>query len=162
MDTPNTPPSGFRPPLEQLSIYVPRDGALDYVAPASVIVGSPAPDDSDRLVVDFEGNTVHPAPEDKPRHEVVLQRLLSASGRHIEEYPTVARACVPVDDLTEVAVWRFAPNTLEVNDAEELDAWLAPLAATSSLFAAAVMHDRNARQFATWALTRPFGWKSHH
>jgi hypothetical protein len=100
----------------ELTVYVPRAGAELGIAPGSAIVGELA--DDGRVLIHYEGNLYggHPRFED---------RLLHAHGRHVVQYPTVARSLVAPHEI--VAVGSYAPDRdpkFVIDEPQLLDAWM--------------------------------------
>lgn len=102
-----------------LDIYVPGGVAAALIKPRSAIVGRPH---GDRILVDFEGGL-----HGSETHRTFSGRLVSAAGRHITRYPTVARAAYPPEALIRVGLYDSAGERIERIDAPGVLAhWLAP------------------------------------
>lgn len=101
-----------------LTVYVPAaDSALRRtLLPGSALVGSLS--NGRRIMVDFEGDKY--GSQGLRTYE---QKLLHASGRHVERYPTVARAFVESGDLIEVGTYDVHQRTLTVTDPQALKGW---------------------------------------
>lgn len=105
----------------RLTIYVPVLGQLPTILPRSAIVGPDHAKDG-YITIDFEG-ALHAS----EAHATYEGRLVSAAGRHLQNYPTVARMSVPEDDLCPVGLYDGAAQRIERIDAREtLARWLAP------------------------------------
>jgi hypothetical protein len=117
----------------ELTMYVPKPGApiAATIDPGSGIVGSgrmrsrfKEDNTCPRICIDYEGNRNHAANivtwEDKVFH---------AAGRHIAQYPTIARAWPRGEDLIEVGMFRCEDNwknpVYGITNPEALDAWKA-------------------------------------
>lgn len=100
-----------------LTVYVPTtDSSLRRtLLPGSALVGSP---NGHRCLVDFEGNRYG-----SQNLRTYQQRLLHAAGRHVERYPTVARAFVQRSELIEIGTYDVYQRTLTVTDPTELRGW---------------------------------------
>lgn len=86
----------------KLTIYVPSPGGRvsQYVAPGSGIVGVADEKRPDRVRIWYEGNLY-----DAENMRTYKDRLMHAADRAATNYPTVARATVPKDDLIAVGVY---------------------------------------------------------
>ncbi|BCB22300.1 hypothetical protein [Bosea sp. ANAM02] len=103
-----------------IGIYVPRPGspAETMIRPHSAVVAT-IEDGADMASCFFEGN-VHGAQNLRSFHD----RLVVAAGRLTCDYPTTARALVPVGDLIKVA--SYDPRFLavrDVTDGKRLSDW---------------------------------------
>lgn len=83
-----------------LTVYVPAASALPLILHGSGIVGSPAPEGNGRVRIDFEGDKY-----DSASIVTFADKVLIAAGRHVENYPTVARMHVRPTDLYAVATF---------------------------------------------------------
>lgn len=104
--------------MTELTVYVPTDALQAFVgiAPGSAIVGSP---EGERIRIDYEG--------DLYRRECMrgyATRLLHAAGRHVERYPTVARALVDPGDLRAIGEYVVEDERLTLDDEDLLCRWL--------------------------------------
>ena len=110
----------------ELKIYVPKpnqppeeQGWLSRILPGSGIVGS---SQCRGIRIDYEGNRNHACNiktwEDKVFH---------AAGRHVTNYPTIARALVTEENVIEVGVFRCEDNwknpSYEITNPEVLNQW---------------------------------------
>lgn len=103
-----------------IGIYVPRPGSTTeaMIHPRSAVVAT-IEDGADMTTCFFEGN-IHGAQNLGSFHD----KLVVAAGRLTTDYPTTARAVVPVDDLIRVA--SYDPRFLairEITDGQRLSAW---------------------------------------
>lgn len=107
----------------ELRIYVPAPGTFmrRWIIPGSGIVGRPR---GSQVLIDYEGRKYNPV-NIKTWEDMVFH----AAGRHISEYPTVARALVQEEELTPVGWFRcqddWKQKTYEIEDAAALEAWQA-------------------------------------
>jgi len=112
------PADYFRP----VPIYVPVKPWAERpfgIVRGSAIVGLPAPNQADdMLVVYYEGN-VH---GDNYFSRFAI-RCLHAHGRLAQRYPTVAKANLPVHSLTQVGVWHPREKVVELLDVDLLAEW---------------------------------------
>lgn len=100
------------------TVYVPRPGRPTHIAPGSGIVGvanDGLPDG--QTLVYFEGGLYSTQP--RPYEDLVYH----AADRMAVEYPTIARAVLPTDDLIQVGYFDYAKVKLLVTDQAALDAW---------------------------------------
>lgn len=106
--------------MSRLDVFVPADGRGDAlgIAPGSAIVGTP---EGDSIRIDYEGNIYGRA----QLHGYAM-RVLIAAGRHIERYPTVARALVDPAHLIHIGRWDAHAEQLDLDAAgtTHLVAWL--------------------------------------
>lgn len=113
-----------------VTVYVPSPLALGAksIDPRSAIVGSPSAEwfhgtagegghDDGRVVVDFEGRRFNQA-----NIITFADKCLHAAGRHLQHFPTTARAWLPEEELTEVG--EFDGAHVFVTDPHTLAAWL--------------------------------------
>jgi hypothetical protein len=63
-------------------------------------------------------------PTDDP--EVYIDCLRRAAGRHVENYPTIARMLVERAELVAVGRFDYEANVLTVTDRQALVEWLRP------------------------------------
>jgi hypothetical protein len=112
------PPEYFHP----VPIYVPTKpwtGQPFGIVPGSAIVGPLAPDDPSRtLTVYYEGNIYGGSYFSR-----FATRCLHAHGRMAQRYPTVARARVPIEGLTQVGLWHPREKVVELIDLNLLAEW---------------------------------------
>jgi hypothetical protein len=99
----------------EIRVYVPRVGAMSCssILPKSGIVGTV--DGPERVRIDFEG-----ARYGQMGMETWADKLLFAAGRHVTNYPTVARLHVPREDLVDVGWWDTEANTVDL-DGDKID-----------------------------------------
>jgi hypothetical protein len=98
-----------------VGVYIPRSGTLSMIKPKSAICGT---QNNDRLVLDFEGNTLNIT-----NLASYTQRLISAAGRHAERYPTIARINAESIDYVLVGEYDTTTSLLSVFDADALEVW---------------------------------------
>ena len=113
------PPTPFSAPRSAtLTLYVPAAGAAfgAMVLPGSAIVGSP---DGDRIRIDYEGNRYRSA-----NLVTFADRARQAAGRHLERYPTIARAWVAPANLVVVGTYEYPGGPLSITDPAALARWL--------------------------------------
>lgn len=102
----------------KLNIYVPANPSQVTIAPRSAIVGVPR--EEGQVWVHYEGN-LFGATNLRQFHE----RLISAAGRLVKRYPTVACACLPEKDLVAVGVYDAEHWCVDaIHDPERLQQWL--------------------------------------
>jgi hypothetical protein len=106
----------------ELRLYVP---SVDYpvplleamILPGSAIVGTP---NREGLVkIDYEGNKFGGS-----YFELYAHRVRHAAGRHVANYPTVARAWVPVETLHQVGWYDVDSERIRIEDSEKLEGWI--------------------------------------
>ena len=87
---------------DRLSVYLPDSNLLwtDNLAPGTAIVGNPAPDLDDRIMVDYEG-----AVYDQVNLRRYADRVACAAGRQSVRYPTRARLWVKPETLRRIGEW---------------------------------------------------------
>lgn len=104
-------------------VYVPAGGAVSVanIDAGSGLVGTPSVT-GERVTIDYEGNRFGAS-----NLVTYADRVWHAHGRHVEDYPTVARSFVPAADVVEVGhvdLWRGVV-ALDGDDSRELVArWL--------------------------------------
>lgn len=115
---------------ERLAVYVPDPDAPAEVAlqthaiiEGSGIVGTPTvPDDPESpILLDYEGGLY-----EQEQFKVYANRVAHAHGRHVTEYPTVARRLVRCDAVKQIG-WFYPRHGVDVEDAAGLMAiakWL--------------------------------------
>lgn len=84
---------------EPLTVYVPADGSLPTILAGSGIVGSPL-DGNGRIRLDYEGNKYRAA-----NIVTFADRVYHAAGRHLVNYPTVARMVITPERVLPVATF---------------------------------------------------------
>ncbi len=94
----------------KLKVYIltQEKALLLGIAHASGIVGAPEQPKPGYIQIYYEGN-IHGA-ENMKRFE---EKLCHAAGRAIQSYPTIAKALVSIDDLTEIGVFDTDTNKFE-------------------------------------------------
>lgn len=102
----------YEPDRRRLAVYVPGPGSFQP-APRSAIVGTPT---ETGVVIDYEGDIYGWGLSYR-------ERLAHAADRHIQHYPTVARASVPAGALVRVGSWHAELGVLEVEDPDALSKW---------------------------------------
>ncbi len=95
--------------LSPVTVFTPAHFERTPILPASGIVGIAA-DDGRRVRVDYEGDRFGPTEQFK----LWADRVHHAWGRHAANYPTVARALLPVEDLVAVGVYDPAEGVISV------------------------------------------------
>jgi hypothetical protein len=55
--------------------------------------------------------------------QTYAEKVQHAAGRHVTNYPTVARMLVPATDLRWVGTYDYEANRLNLTNQTELDAW---------------------------------------
>lgn len=107
----------------KLAVYILRTEALvrTTIAVGSGIVGPVSPDSAGRTLIDYEGNVYGSTNLIR-----FADRVANAASRHIERYPTVARAYVRASDLQRVGSWDAIEGNIELDSTNEaeLAAWL--------------------------------------
>lgn len=103
------------------TVYVPAPGALNWIAPGSGIVG--VADDGGRRAIFYEGD-IYSGVLGKTQR-AYSELVYHAADRMAVDYPTVAKALVPVENLIEVGSFDYATVTLVITDQAALDAWRA-------------------------------------
>lgn len=104
--------------MSTLTVYIPTDEAAERlgIAPGSAICGST---EGERIRIDYEGDIYGRA-----SMRGYAKRLLHAAGRHVERYPTVARAWVRPEDLIIVGTYDTEREDLHLSEPDALLAWL--------------------------------------
>lgn len=105
----------------RIPIYVPApDATLPYIASGSAIVGN-MESALGRIRIDYEGNIFN---FQNLRH--YADRVRHAADRHVNNYPTVARAWVMLNQLRIVGEYDTDSHKVWVNDldADKLAVWL--------------------------------------
>jgi len=102
--------------MTALDVYVLRGEDGWGIHPGSAIVGSV---EGERVRIDYEGDLYG-----RPALAGYATRLLHAAGRHIERYPTVARAWVPPGALRCIGRYRVEDEFFDLVDEAALCAWL--------------------------------------
>lgn len=102
----------------ELMVYVPRPGSAlgESILPGSAVCGRLQ--DNGRVLIDYEGNRYG-----SMNMRTFEEKLLHAAGRHIENYPTVARAMVKSADLIAVGRYDYETKTLSVDNRDALLGW---------------------------------------
>lgn len=102
--------------MPNLRVYVPKEPS--GIAVGSAVVGQPT--GRQRIRVDYEGDLYG-------RGWSFAERLHHAAGRHLTEYPTVARSWLQPEDLIPVGRYESDSGDLVLDDeraAEVLGWWL--------------------------------------
>ena len=101
-----------------LIVYVPAHHSVlrRTVLPGSAMVGVDT--GAHRSLVDYEGNRYG-----AENMRLYSERLLHAAGRHVDQYPTVARLWARHIDLIEVGSYDYETRALTVTNPTELEAW---------------------------------------
>jgi len=111
-------PDYFHP----VPIYVPTKPWMDRqlgIVRGSAIVGVLLPDDSSgTLTIYYEGNIYGDSYFSR-----FATRCMYAHGRMAQRYPTVAKARVPIQDLTQVGLWHPSEKVVELIDPTLLADW---------------------------------------
>jgi hypothetical protein len=99
-----------------LTVYIPKPGSFlsKTVLDGSAIVGSPAA--GGRVRIDYEGGKFG-------QFGSWREMLDHAAGRHVTNYPTIARMWVDPADVLEVGTFDYDTRVLDITDAEALDQW---------------------------------------
>lgn len=104
-----------------ITVFVPAAAERTTIRLSSGIVGT-ATSGSDRLRIDYEGDTHGPTEQ----FAAWADRVHHAWGRHVSNYPTVARSEMASEEL--IAVGMYDPLegvvTLHVSELEQVAAWL--------------------------------------
>lgn len=105
---------------EQIEVFVPRQPGKLPILPHSGIVGTAQA--AGMVLIDYEGNRYQAA-------NIVsfADRVHHAWGRHSTSYPTVARACIPAEELIAVGSYDPLRGDVQLYGPEErqaLCAWL--------------------------------------
>ena len=104
----------------QLAIFCPKPDSIlaKTLKAGSAIVGDADAVTDGRLRVYYEGNLYN-----AENMRYFSQRLLHAAGRLTANYPTVAQAYIPLDELYEVGVYDTDTKTALISKPESLRAW---------------------------------------
>lgn len=109
--------------FNRLAVFVPAFPTAPIatiVARGSAIVGFVGGDGVGRITVDYEGAIYGQA-----NIKTYADRALHAAGRHLQNYPTVARAVVRRSELLQVGWFDLGRGITLLDDAEEAAAsWL--------------------------------------
>lgn len=100
------------------TLYIPVPDALHTILPGSGIVGT---DHGERVLVDYEGNRYG-----SESFKTYADRCLHAAGRHVTNYPTIARAFMPANQLRPVGTFDdlFGEVHLDAGQEATLAQWL--------------------------------------
>jgi hypothetical protein len=135
-----------------LTLWAPGEGLTIGIARGSGIVGREQSllyqQRPGRILVDFEG-TIH-GPVANIR--TYADRVWHAAGRHMEQYPTMARQELPLASL--VPVGRLWGDGIEVLDFDRLRVWLSALELAPEL----KFSDYHSGDAVRWFEEHPF-WK---
>ncbi|MPR09237.1 hypothetical protein [Microvirga tunisiensis] len=104
----------------QLFIYTPAEDALavSFIVPKSAIVGLPS-EDGQSVLVYYEGNLNKAVNLTRYR-----ERLISAAGRMVVKYPTVAKMLAPATELHQVGTYDAIRHyVIEITDPSRLAMW---------------------------------------
>lgn len=106
--------------LSNIPVYVPTDSSKHGILPGSAIVGE-WEFSVGRVTLDFEGNRFGASNLNR-----FVERCLAAWGRHVEHYPTVARAYVNSHEVIQVGEFDPYEKKVVVPELDEpkLMAWL--------------------------------------
>jgi len=109
----------------ELKIYVPRPGtslARVIQAGSGVVGGAVSGRDGYPVCVDYQGNLYGTG-----NIQTWEDKVFHAAGRHVTNYPTIARAWAMANELIEVGVFRCGDNwknpSYEITDPEALNQW---------------------------------------
>lgn len=115
-------------PVLTLTVYVPEHNSVErrLLANGCAIVGGYLGDvkATARIVVDLEDNRYGDR-DRRPRYswEAYLDCVKRAAGRHVERYPTVARAALPATELIDIGTYNPETGELDIYNPAELEAW---------------------------------------
>lgn len=105
-----------------LNVYVPTDPrSLAMIARHSGVVGMPG--EGDWIDTYYEGWTLGQYTDLEPRARWE-HGILHATDRMVTNYPTIARAHLPHDTLTQVGTYAPKTKTLDITDPKALNTWL--------------------------------------
>lgn len=101
-------------------LYVPAGRRACLIHPRSAIVGDPQ---GDRITVDYQ------EPRENSNVQSFEDCIHHAAGRRAQNYPTVARASLPAEDLLEVGSVRYDATLrrwiiAEITDMAALEGWV--------------------------------------
>jgi hypothetical protein len=104
-----------------LNVFIPKPDrkTTQGIAAKSAIVGAPTPDETDSVIVYYEGNL-----NGAVNLNEYYEKLLCAAGRLKQRYPTVAMRMIPLADLHPVATYETETwSIVDVTDADALISW---------------------------------------
>lgn len=108
-----------------LKVYVPAPGtflAIRIIKGSGIVGRSLGPEAGGRIRIDYEGAKHNPS-----NIRTYEDKLFHAAGRHLQNYPTVARSWVPAEELIEIGEYFVDDETWErrlvITDHETHQKW---------------------------------------